>query len=463
MTTTTISAQEELANINTIQNAIRETGAQWTAGTTSVSNLSAEDKLIMAGGRISPHDASIPLISIPEGAGEFLPTFDWRSKDNENWMTPIKDQGICGSCWAFSASGVIEAGFNIYNNDPYLNIDISEQHLVSDCCNAGNCRGGWPDLALRYARDTGVPDESCFPYIQENTACTPCSDWQDRVYQITGYTQADHTTDSYKQALIDYGPIASCILVPDDWYYYKSGIYEPTLALDVSEWATHAISIVGWDDSDECWFIRNSWGQHWGENGYGRVKYGNIEKWGYAYAVTGIEYGTNLSPTAYASATPTNGTAPLTVQFTGEGTDPDGTIESYEWNLGDGNFSYEQNPVHQYPEGTYNPFLTVCDDRGAQDTDISLTISVTKPELTYIVATTVTATPMSCKEPCNITIYIKWKNTGTTIESFTPGYIINGTLYPDEPATLDPGQIFAMLYTVYDLPSGNYEICPTNN
>ena len=78
---TTISAQEEASFISTIQSAIIETGAKWTAGKTSVSNLSAEDKIKMAGGRISPLDTSIPLIHVPEGVGDFPSTFDWRNKN----------------------------------------------------------------------------------------------------------------------------------------------------------------------------------------------------------------------------------------------------------------------------------------------------------------------------------------------------------------------------------------------
>ena len=80
-----------------------------------------------------------------------------------------------------------------------------------------------------------------------------------------------------------------------------------------------------------------------------------------------------------------------------------------------------------------------------------------------IVATNITVTPSSCEEPCNISISITWKNTGMVAGTFTPGYTINGTLYQDTPVTLGMAQTFAMLYAVYDLPSGNYVICPDPN
>jgi C1A family cysteine protease len=93
------------------------------------------------------------------------PSFDWRSYGGQNWMTSVKNQGSCGSCWAFSAVGVVEAVYNIATGDPGLDLNLSEEYLVSDCLSGHNCCGGSMGTALSFFRDQGVPDEACLPYV----------------------------------------------------------------------------------------------------------------------------------------------------------------------------------------------------------------------------------------------------------------------------------------------------------
>ncbi|MEA1966275.1 MAG: C1 family peptidase, partial [Euryarchaeota archaeon] len=331
-------SQVELEGTNAIQEAIDANGGNWTAGKTSVSELTVEEKLRLCGARI---DGPIPAdaqFAQPSASVTYAESFDWRNKDGKDWMTPVKSQSSCGSCWAFSALGVVEAAINIHANDPNLDIDLSEQHLVSDCCSAGDCGGGWPDWALKYVRDTGVSEESCFPYTRSNGACAPCSDWAENSWKIENYKYVSSSKDAFKSALQEYGPLSVVLSVPDDWFYYRGGVYEPAWsANDGVGWANHAVILVGWDDSEGCWIIKNSWGSGWGEDGYARVLYGNLEKYNYVYTVTGIVHdGTNQPPVAGASANPTSGTIPLDVAFTGTGTDSDGTVGSYEWTFGDG-------------------------------------------------------------------------------------------------------------------------------
>ena len=281
-------ASEESENLQAIQKEILIDEADWVAGITTTSGLTAAEKQ-----RLSLPDP----IPEPDGMIVCAPSiwtlqheerFDWRDYDG---VTPVRSQGSCGSCWAFSAIGTVESAFLKYAEKE---LDLSEQHLVSECCSAGSCSGGWPDWALDYVRDTGVPDETCYPYKARNTECDPCAGWEDRATQIEGYVHVAPSTDNCKWALKEYGPIAVVLKVPDDWYYYRSGVYTPIT--DVG-WANHAVLLTGWDDPDECWFIKNSWGSGWGEDGYARVKYGNLEKYNYAQAITGVvEHGASPDP-----------------------------------------------------------------------------------------------------------------------------------------------------------------------
>ena len=217
-----------LENLEKIQKAIEEKGAKWTASETSVSGLSIEDKKMLCGAKIGliPRDAieiSPPEVSMPIG------TFDWRNKNGQNWMTSVKSQGPCGSCWIFGSTSAFEAQINIDANDPTIDFDSSEQHILS-CSGGGDCGGGSPSLALAYIRDRGVPDEWCFPYQADDTIpCgNTCPDWQGRACTCEWIgVPTSHTTENYKAILQEYGPMVVVLNVSEDLFYYVGGIYEP--------------------------------------------------------------------------------------------------------------------------------------------------------------------------------------------------------------------------------------------
>ena len=280
----TAGVSDESIRILQVRDAIMDTpAANWTAGPTSASGWTKAEKRLRSLPGPIPTPVKAP-ITTPEGV-RYDAAFDWRDKDGKNWVTPVRNQGSCGSCWAFGVIGAVESAALIYTEDPDMAIDLSEQHLVSDCCSAGSCSGGYPVGALAYIKNTGVPDETCFPYTAKNCACDPCAGWETRAWKITDYGYVESTEDAFKFALQEYGPMSVVIRVPDDWFYYQEGVYTPVT--DVG-WANHAVVLIGWDDADGCWIVKNSWGKGWGENGYARVKYGNIEKYNYAYAIEGV-------------------------------------------------------------------------------------------------------------------------------------------------------------------------------
>jgi len=210
---------------------------------------------------------------------EGLTYFDWRDVEGENWISPITDQGGCGSCWDFSAVGAIEAAYNIYTDNPNLDLDLSEQEVLS-CSNSGGCHGGANDLALSYVVENGLSTESCFPYAAVDVnGCdygdecdyTPilCSKQCDERYDIKGYGYVDPNIDSIKFALKERGPLSACLLWSDE--IDENGVGKCTGEIPT---AGHCIVIVGYNDAGNYWIIKNSWGLGFGDNGYGKIGYG---------------------------------------------------------------------------------------------------------------------------------------------------------------------------------------------
>ena len=183
---------------------------------------------------------------------------DYRDFQGQNWMTPVKNQEGCGSCWAFSAIGTIEGFINLYYNE-HLDVDLSEQQLVSDCCiDCGSCSSGWAYQAFDYVQQIGIVDEECFPYIAENSPCNLCSDWEERIWKI------EHEEMTFEN---DNSPFFARNLVFD----VKSKlITNGPISMTMNHWR-HEVVLVGYDkmDYEDVWIFKNSWGEDWGEDGYG--------------------------------------------------------------------------------------------------------------------------------------------------------------------------------------------------
>ncbi len=221
-------------------------------------------------------------VTVAATEGGLPESFDWRNKDGQDWVTPVKDQGVCGSCWAFAAVGTVEALYNIFTQDPVLDLDLSEQYLVSDCCYCGDCDGGETNCSLIFVRDKGIPDEACLPYIQMDCPCNQrCHDWSDRLYTIdaTGSVSAD--IQAIRECLVDKGPLSAYMGIGTGsdigGYFDEDGIYR--CVYDNSH--NHAVVIVGYDEAESCWIVKNSFGMDWGDEGYFKVGCNEcgIENW----------------------------------------------------------------------------------------------------------------------------------------------------------------------------------------
>ncbi len=206
-------------------------------------------------------------------------TIDWRNKDGVNWLSPILNQGNCGSCVAFAAVATLESQINISALAPTLNIKLSPQALFS--CGGGGCDTGWfPDSAAQQLKDQGVPDEACAPYLsgttgQDLSCSTICRDNQRRSFRIRDYS----TPTSYFKDLnaiktaLKKGPLMTTMRVYEDFMVYAGGVYKHTTG---SMLGGHAVSLIGFDDAKRAFIIRNSWSEDWGDKGFAYISYDDI-------------------------------------------------------------------------------------------------------------------------------------------------------------------------------------------
>jgi hypothetical protein len=184
-------------------------------------------------------------------------------------VTSIKNQGSCGSCWAFAAVGLMEA--MILKNDS-VEVDLSEQHMLD--CNPWDwgCNGGfWPNDMLV---DTGSPYESCYPYLAYETPCnTSCPiDYTIQSWEFVTEDLVVPDTELIKQAIYTYGAVAAGVFVDRNFQAYTGGVLNACKRNP--KWTNHAIILCGWDDAKGAWLLKNSWGTGWGEDGFMWIQYG---------------------------------------------------------------------------------------------------------------------------------------------------------------------------------------------
>ncbi len=285
-------------------------------------------------------------------------SFDWRAQISGG-LPPIRNQGGCGSCWAFATVGAFECAIKIKDGN---NVDLSEQYLVNCNHNGYGCAGGWwcHDMHTNVADNcggVGAVLEVNDPYMAADGACT-CPFQHDYKLDSWSYIGAQWSTPTdaqIKQAVMTYGPVSVAIYAGPAFQAYGGGIFNACEAGQIN----HAVVIVGWNDSSNVWIIRNSWGPYWGEGGYMRIHYGCNS---IGYNATYVNYSGRVAIMADSTLGPT----PLGVNFSVQTALP---MQSCSWNFGDNTTSNMMTPTHVYPSpGTYNVSVSMQSTDGMHNT-----------------------------------------------------------------------------------------------
>ena len=259
--------------LSEIQHAIQATGAGWVAGQTSMMRLPMSERVKRLGLVLPVTTGRERLLSYEYQA--LPPSLDWRNNGG-NFVTPVRDQGGCGSCWAFATTAALEAVTLISNRSPGVDLNLAEQILVS-CSGAGSCNGGSPGVASNFIRDTGLPLESCYAYGATDGNCaSACASWQTSTQKITSWgwvTTTSSDLNAIKNALYSNGPLATTMAVYNDFFSYSSGVYRYTTG---SLAGYHGVLLVGYDDAGQYFIVKNSWGTWWGDSGYFKIAYSEL-------------------------------------------------------------------------------------------------------------------------------------------------------------------------------------------
>ena len=200
-------------------------------------------------------------------------TWNWR---DHNGVSPVKDQGSCGSCWTFSTVGCLESAHLIKFGSLQT---YSEQQLV-DCAGGfenHGCNGGLPSQAFEYVMYTGgLASEDGYPYFAETRNCTVNSDTFE-IDVVTGSVNitADDEVE-LKNAVYNYGPTSVCFEVVDGFSDYKAGVYTSSTCGNTQTDVNHAVLAVGYGSEDgmDYWLVKNSWGSDWGDEGFFKIERG---------------------------------------------------------------------------------------------------------------------------------------------------------------------------------------------
>jgi len=192
---------------------------------------------------------------------------DWRS---QGYTTPVKNQGGCGACWAFSVAAVLESHINIQSKNKQNKIIVSPQELVDcapnphKCGGTGGCEGSTQELGFDYIQNNGISLNSDYPYLSRDGKCK--ANYFKKVVKIASYVKLPKNDyNSLMSAVATVGPV-SISVDAEEWEFYSEGVFNGECGSTIN----HAVTLEGYgtdENGNDYWLVRNSWGINWGENG----------------------------------------------------------------------------------------------------------------------------------------------------------------------------------------------------
>ena len=268
----------------------------------------------------SAADGSIASAKV---AGTFPAAFDWRSFGGHSYIGPIRDQGNCGSCYAFGAAAAAEGTYNFATGSVDASVSDYSESYIMWCLGRlpeygshfFGCSGADYDYKELEALTTyGIIGEPLFPYtINDPGSCTY---WADSATKFSSWQRiASGDVNAMKNAIMTYGVIDVAVYAGNGFQSYSGGIYRDTKTSCLQGYYTqtnHAVALVGWGTDSvygDYWILRNSWGPGWGENGYMRIQAKSAriscEATYLAYTTTATTTTTTTSTTTTTASTTT--------------------------------------------------------------------------------------------------------------------------------------------------------------
>lgn len=228
----------------------------------------AEFKKNVVGAGLLQTSAASPCSSYSFQNSKVPDSVDWRAN---NAVTPVKDQGQCGSCWSFSATGAMEGAWAVATGKL---ISLSEEQLVECSRSNGNlgCKGGLMDNAFQYVMDNGICSEDSYPYTSSTGSAGLCKSSCDPQVTIHSCADVEPSNQLSLKEAVAFGPVSVAIEADQRIFQsYSSGVITSDSCgtnLD------HGVLIVGYgtESGIDYWLVKNSWSSSWGDEGYVKIE-----------------------------------------------------------------------------------------------------------------------------------------------------------------------------------------------